>query len=237
MRRLRLRTGPTALFGAMLVAALLLFLPMRLALGWIGLGEEGFSARSVEGSVWDGRLVEARFGDLSLGTLHAGVSPLALLIGRARIGLEDDLGGLRGAITISRHRRALDHVTATLPTGRVFAPLPVTSLILEDLTIRFADASCEAADGRVRATLVGDAGGVPLPTQLSGNARCDGTALLLPLASQAGTEGVELRVTADGHYSAQMRIAATDPVAAERLAAAGFTPSGSGYRLTIQGSF
>ncbi|AXJ94298.1 MULTISPECIES: type II secretion system protein N [unclassified Sphingomonas] len=237
MRRLRLSTGPAALFGAMLAAALLVFLPMRLALGWIGLGDQGISARSVGGSVWDGRLVEARFGDLALGTLHAGLSPFALLVGRARIGLSDDAGSIRGAITISRHRRGLDDVTATLPTGRVFAPLPVTSLILEDVTIRFVDDACDTAEGRVRATLVGDAGGVPLPTQLSGNARCDGTQLLLPLASQAGTEAVDLRITGAGRYTAQMRIAPSDPAAAERLAAAGFTPSGSGYRLSIEGRF
>lgn len=237
MTRLRLATGPGVLFGAFFVAALLVFLPMRLALGWIGLGDQGFSARTVTGSVWDGRLNEARFGDLPLGSLRAGLSPLALLVGRARVGLEDDAGTVRGAITLSRHRRGIDDVTATLPTGRVFAPLPVTTLILDGVSVHFTDDTCDTAEGRVRALLVGDAAGVPLPTQLSGNARCDAGQLLLPLASQAGTEGVELRITGQGRYTAALRIAPTDPTAAERLAAAGFVQAGGTWRLSVQGSF
>ena len=88
--RIRLATGRRALFLAMFAAAVLAFLPMRLALGWAALDSQGFSAREVTGSVWSGRLVEARFGDVALGDLDASVSPLALLIGRARIAL---LGG------------------------------------------------------------------------------------------------------------------------------------------------
>ncbi|MGR6328270.1 type II secretion system protein N [Sphingomonas sp. XXL09] len=237
MRRLRLATGPGVLFGALLVVALLVFLPMRLALGWIGLGDQGFSARTVTGSVWDGRLNEARFGDLALGSLHADLSPLALLIGRARVGLEDDLGAVRGAITLSRHRRGVEDVTATLPTGRVFAPLPVTTLILDGVTVHFTDDTCDRAEGRVRALLVGDAAGVPLPTELSGNARCDAGQLLLPLASQSGGEGVDLRITGQGRYTAALRITPTDPTAAARLAEAGFVQSGNAWRLSIQGSF
>ena len=45
MRRVRLRTGPSALFGAMLLVALIVFLPMRAALGWFGVGDGLSSAR------------------------------------------------------------------------------------------------------------------------------------------------------------------------------------------------
>ena len=85
--RIRLATGRRALFLAMFAVAVLVLLPMRLALGWASLDSQGFSAREVTGSVWSGRLVEARFGDVALGDLDASVSPLALLIGRARIAL------------------------------------------------------------------------------------------------------------------------------------------------------
>ena len=237
MRRIRLRTGPAALFGALMLVALIVFLPMRLVLGWAGLGDQGFSARTVSGSIWAGRLNEARFGDLALGSLDASVSPFALLIGRARIGLDGDPGLLHGAITLSRHGQGVDDLTATLPTGRAFAPLPVTQLALENVTVHFADDTCEKAEGRVRARLVGEAAGVALPTELSGVARCDGGALLLPLASQAGAESIELRITGAGRYTAALRIAPSDPTAAQRLAAAGFVAGQGGYRLSIEGRF
>jgi general secretion pathway protein N len=96
VRRIRLATGPTALFGALMLIALIVFLPMRLVLGWIGLGDQGFTARTVSGSVWDGRLNEARFGDLALGSLDARLSPFALLVGRARVSLDGDPGLIHG---------------------------------------------------------------------------------------------------------------------------------------------
>ena len=237
MRRIRLATGPAALFGALMLAALFLFLPMRLVLGWAGLGDQGFSARTVSGSIWAGRLNEARFGDLALGSLDASVSPFALLIGRARISLDGDPGLLHGAITLSRHGQGVEDMTATLPTGRAFAPLPVTELALENVTVHFVDDTCDTAEGRVRARLVGEAAGVALPSELSGVARCDGGALLLPLASQAGTESIELRITGQGRYTAALRIAPADPAAAQRLAATGFVAAQNGYRLSIEGRF
>ena len=236
MRRIRLRTGPAALFGAMLVAALIVFLPMRLALGWFGAETLGLTARAATGSVWDGRLLDARFGDLVLGDVEAGLSPLALLVGRARIAI-DDGAALHGALAVSRHGRSIDDLTASLPTGRIFAPLPVTRLDLTDVTIHFGDDDCERAEGRVSAALVGDAAGVPLPAAVAGTPRCEGDALVLPLASQAGTERVTLRIAGDGRYTAALVLAAPDPIAAQRLASAGFVASPEGYRLSVEGSF
>ncbi|MBB4153035.1 general secretion pathway protein N [Sphingomonas jinjuensis] len=238
MMRLRLSTGPAALFGAMMLAALLFFLPLRLVLGWAGVGEAGLTARRVGGIVWDGRLYDARFGDLMLGDVDAGLSPLDLLIGRARITLAGrGTQPLAGSLLVSRHVSGIDHMTASLPTGRVFAPVPVTRLDLDDVSIRFVDGRCENAEGRVRATLIGDAAGIALPGSVSGTARCEGGALLLPLASQPGTESVMLRITGEGRYTAALTLAQPDPLAAQRLAAAGFVQGPQGYRLSIEGSF
>jgi general secretion pathway protein N len=237
VRRIRLATGPGVLFGALLLAALLLFLPMRLALAWTGLGDAGFAARSVTGSVWDARLVEATFGELTLGDVDARLSPLALLLGRARLGIDGGQRSLQGAVTVTRHGFAIDDVTATLPTGRVFAPLPVGTLDLTAVTVHFADGVCRKAEGRIRATLVGDAAGVALPPSVAGNARCDGGALLLPLASDAGRETVALRITGNGRYTAVFALQPADPATAERLSGAGFVAGGGGYQLSVEGRF
>ncbi len=240
MRRVRLTTGPSALFLAFFVAALIVFLPLRLALGWFGLGEQGMTARAVTGSIWAGHLREARFGQIALGDLSAGVSPVQLLVGRARV----DLAGtadppaprLSGAIGVSRGTFGLDDLTASLPVGTAFRPVPVTVLDLEDVSVRFRGQTCEAAEGRVRATMTGEVGGVAVPAALTGTARCDGGALLLPLTSAAG-EASTIRLWPDGRYRAEMTLSPSDPASAARLQAAGFVNTQAGMQLAIEGRF
>ena len=239
--RIRLRTRPGVLFCAMLVAAMLVFLPLRLVLGWFGMGDHGLTARRVTGTVWAGTMREASVGGIALGDLRARLSPWPLLIGRARVDIDGrpDAPGraLRGAISLSRHGTGVDDFTASLATGRLFAPLPVTSLDLDSVTVHFSGDACETAEGRVRATLGDSVQGVALPPSVAGNARCDGTALLLPLTSQAGTESVTLRIDAGGTYQANFLVRPRDPAAAARLEAAGFQPGAAGHRLSVQGRF
>lgn len=241
MTRLALRTRPAALFGAMSLIALLIFLPMRLALGWFGLGEQGLVARRVSGSIWGATLSEARFGDLVLGDLSARLSPLPLLLGRARIALTGPDGAatnpLEAALTVSRFAVGIDDATGSIATGRVFAPLPVTTLTLDDVTVRFRDGRCEAAEGRVSATLGAAAAGITLPSSIAGSARCDRGALLLPLASQAGTESIALRIEGDGRYRVEFAVQLTDPLLGQRLTEAGFVATTNGYRLSVEGRF
>jgi general secretion pathway protein N len=241
VRRIRLTTGPTALFLALFVAALIVFMPLRLALGWFGFGDQGLTARSVSGTIWGGRLTQARFGDLGIGDLSAGLSPWPLFVGRARVDLaarEGSVGPrLTGAVGVTRHSFGVDDLTASLPTGRIFAPLPVTALDLEEASARFTDGACERAEGRVRATLSGDVSGIAVPPTLSGTMRCDGEALLIPLASAAGTEGSTVRLFQDGRYRADLTLNPSDPAAGEKLRLAGFGQTGQGWQLSIDGRF
>lgn len=241
MTRIRLRTRPAILFAGLLLIALILFLPMRLALGWAGLGEEGFTARRVSGTIWDGAIHDALFGDVALGSLEASVSPLSLIAGRARIAVDGRPGGredaLHGALIASRTRRGVDQLSGILPTGRAFAPLPVTQLTLDAVSVSFIDNRCVEAEGRLTAALGGDVAGVPLPAQISGNARCDNGALVLPLASQSGNETLTLRVTGAGTYNAALALVPGDPTAIARLSALGFIQSGGGYQFSVEGRF
>ena len=239
--RLRMTTRPSVLFAAMLFVALIVFLPMRLALGATGLADQGLSARRVGGTIWGGSMIEARFGDVALGDLRVSLSPLALLVGRARLAFEGagaDGRPIAGAATIGRHAMGIDGVTASLPAATLFAPLPVTTLALEDVTVRFRDGVCEEAGGRVRATMMGEAGGLPLPPMMMGTARCEAGALLLPMTGQGGTEGVNLRIRPDGRYTADLVLTPGDPAAAAKLEQLGFVAgTGGGYRLSAEGRF
>jgi general secretion pathway protein N len=138
---------------------------------------------------------------------------------------------------VSRHSFGLDDMTATLPAGDVFAPVPVSALDLDDVSVRFQDGNCARAEGRVRATLAGEIGGISLGQGLSGAARCDAGALLLPLTSQAGTEAIVLRLWGTGRFRAELTVQPTDPVAEHKLVLNGFQPGPKGYTLSIEGSF
>lgn len=240
MKRIRLRTGPAALFGAMLLIMLVIFLPMRLALGWFGAGEQGLVARRVGGTIWGATLSEARFGDLPLGDIRARLSPLPLFIGRGTLALAGPEGAtpsLSGEAFVSRDSFGVDDLTARLTTGGAFQPLPVSALDLDDLFVRFEDERCVAARGRVRATLAGDVAGIVLPGSVEGPARCEAGALLLPLASATGAESIVLRLTGDGTFRADLSVRTSDPLTGQQLATAGFVSGPDGYRLSVQGRF
>lgn len=236
--RIRLQTGRTALFLAMLVAALLVFLPLRLVLGWAGLAEQGLTARSVGGTFWEGSIRDVRFGDVALGDMNAGVRPLPLLLGRARIALASrstpGAPSFTGAVTISRHGAGLDDANASIPVGRALDPLPISAIDLTDVSVRFVDGACDRAEGRVRATLTGSS--LPTPAAMAGPARCDGEALLLPLTGGPG-EGANLRLWQDGRYRAELTLPPGQPADAARMQAAGFIGDANGWKLAIEGRF
>lgn len=245
--RIKLATRPAALFGAMFVAALIALMPMRFALAVVGLGDYGLTAREVTGPVWAARINEAHVGDVVLGDARAALSPLALLVGRARIAVSGpgplvaagntgtDNNALRGAVEVNRHSFAIESVSAALPVGGALGALPVSRLDLSDVSVRFDNGSCSEAQGRVKAMLNAGIPGVALSQGMTGAARCDGGALLLPLVSQAGTETVNLRIRADGRYRGELVVQVNDPALASQLELAGFQPGPAGYMLAIEG--
>lgn len=240
--RIRLPIGRTIFFLGAFFLALLALLPMRMAMDWFGLGNRGFAAREVQGSVWLSAVKEAQFGTVGLGDLHAGLRGLPLLIGRARIALDRDEGTpadeLAGAATVTRNGFGFDDVTGRLQlTAGALGPLPLTQIDLGDVTVRFENGLCVDAAGTVRAAVGGDLGGIALPGGLTGTARCDAGALLLAMASQSSMESFELRLFGDGRYQASVLIRSADATLADRMAASGLGATPQGYGLIIDGRF
>ena len=236
--RIRLPLRRSLFFLAAFLFSLVALLPLGLALRWLSLDERGFAAREAQGSVWLGMVKEAQLGPVPLGDLQARLRGLPLLIGRARVDL-DHLGegeGFEGGISVSRHAFGVDDVRAVLAPGQV-GPLPAASFDLDDLSFRFANGLCSSADGLVKATLAGDSSGVALPRSLSGNARCDGGALLLPLVGRSGMERLDLRLFEDGRYRIELLLRPADEAARRRLASAGFTAAGAALALRTEGRF
>lgn len=232
-RRMRITLLVIVLLG------LLLFLPMRVALGLAGLERLGVAARDVRGTVWSGRIDQLMLGDMPMGSVRAGLSPLALLTGRARFdiartkGLADDISG---ALTVGFGRIGVDDVSGAVPLGRTFAPLPIASLQMEDVSAYFTGDRCGHAEGRVRARMAGQFPGLNLSQGFSGALACDGDALSLPLASQSGMETIALRIWRSGRYSATMRVETADPTLAASLGQAGFATVGNAQVLKVEGT-
>jgi general secretion pathway protein N len=197
--RLRRRWWREIFFVCALLFSLAALLPLRFALGWLGYSDKGLAAREARGSVWLGALAEARFGTVPLGDVATRLRFLPLLVGRARLDLEQADDGLRAGVTVSRHGFGIDDAT-----GRIDAPaladLPPPTLDLSDLSVSFGDGLCVHAEGLVKARFAGELVGVSLAAGFTGEARCDGSAVLLPLVSQAGGDRLDVRLFADGRY-------------------------------------
>jgi general secretion pathway protein N len=236
--RIRLPVGRTLFVAGAISFALIALLPLRLAIDRLGFADQGLSARAATGSVWRGALQEARIGPVALGDVSARLNLMPLFLGRARLSVAAaEEGGLEGAVSLSRHGFGFEDVSGRIRPGTLFAPLPLASLELDELSAGFSSGRCIRAAGGVRATVGGQIGGVGLSPELSGRARCAGDALLLPLAGRSGAERIEVRLFADGRYQADLFVRSTDPTLGAGLAAAGFRPSAQGYALRIVGTF
>jgi general secretion pathway protein N len=238
--RVRLPLGRTLLFVCVFLFSVVALFPLRIAIDWLALDDRGLAAREANGSVWLGALSEAQFGSIALGDLQASLRTFPLILGRARVDLarDDDVNRFQGAASVSRHGFGIDDMTARLDLGSALAPLPIASLDLSDVSARFANGLCVSAEGLVKATVATEMAGMQLPGGLSGNARCQETALLLPLVSQAGTEAVTLKLFGDGRYEVDLLVRPLDDGTRDRLLATGFSlaPNG-GYVLRTRGNF
>jgi general secretion pathway protein N len=223
------------LFAAATLAFLFALFPLRLAADWLSLGDRGLAAREASGSLWSGRLEDARFAGTALGDLRTRLSPLPLLALRARIAFQRRGGDDGAVLTLTRNGFDLADANARLAAGPLFAPLPVAAIDLVDVSARFNRGRCLFAEGRVSARLGGGVAGVSLPGGLAGNARCDRGALLLPLVGQSGMERLDLRFFDGDRYRADFTVRTTDPATGKRLVDAGFERGPRGYLLSMVG--
>ncbi|MBJ6978318.1 type II secretion system protein N [Luteimonas sp. MC1895] len=218
-------------FAGAFSVAMLLAAPLQLAVTQLGL-PPGLSAAGVDGSVWRGRLRQARWHGVALGDVRAGLAPLPLLAGRQRIRLRTPQASL------SLHAgpvRGMSGASGLLP-------LPAVSGLglrasLEDARLLFDAGGCREAGGRVRVD-VAVPGDVLPPLRLAGTPACDGAVGRLALLPEdaAGPLWLEatLTVEADGRRSLQALARSDDPVLRAALVAHGFQDAPGGLSRLIE---
>lgn len=235
-------TGRRAALAGLIIATLLIvMLPLRLALGWSGLAQRGFSARLVENPVWAGRIQDLAIGPVAVGDVYARLEFWPLLIGHARFAVSRPaLGGdpaVAGNIGASWGGISVRDLSMIAPAERLVPALPLGDLQVENVSVRFAGGQCAQASGRVRVMVGEVVPGVDWTGGFLGTPRCERGALLLPLASQSGLDKLTIRIAADGRYSARFSMVADDTMSAEILRRRGFRGSGDRLMMATEGRF
>lgn len=238
MTRLWLPVRRWVFLGLMTLLIALILLPLRVGAGLVGLDRLGVSARHMAGVVWAGQLVDGRIGALPLGRMSVSLNPLSLLVGEGRLSFAGrprntapGETGLSGWVIGSRNVAAVDRVSGSVEMGGLLGGLPVGLVTFTDVAARWEDGVCAEAAGRVRADVTGPVAGLPLGS-LSGSPRCEGAALLVPLASATGAERLDLRLDAGG-ATASLVVQPTDPAMTPALIGAGFRQTGGGLVLPL----
>lgn len=219
-------------FAGAFALGLLLAAPLQLATARLALPQE-LSAAGVDGSVWHGRLRQARWRDVAIGDVRMGLSPLPLLLGRRQLWFHTP----HAALALHAGRvRGLSRADGVLPL-----PSPAGLALrasLEDARLLFDDAGCRDAGGRVRVEVTLADGGLP-PLLLAGTPACEGGAGRLALVPEDATAPLWLEATltveADGRRSLQASARTDDPALRTALIAHGFQDAPGGLSRVIEG--
>lgn len=177
------------------------------------------AATSVSGSIWQAQLAGAALGRTQLGDEGLALQPGALLQGRLNW---QAAGNISGQIWRSFTAGGVAGLSGRL-NGSPLPGLPLAGISLADVMATLDGAGrCEAAGGQVTADLA-----LPLAgqRQLAGAPRCDGAALLLPLASGDGRVRLDVAITA-GRWTARLAVSGAGVGEAAALTAAGFRTQG-----------
>lgn len=226
--------GPGGRWGGLALAvvvalALIALLPLRLVLGLTA--PETVSARSVEGLVWNGRIDGLRVGALPLGTVEAGLEPLPLLVGRAQLALSGE--GFSAKVNTGG---GVSHANGTLALPDGLGGLPVTAISFGNFSAQMRDGACMAAEGTLGLTLASLGPLLPDAIMLSGKARCEKGALVVPMRGAQGMERLTLRLTADGRWQADLVLAGLPQETADALRAGGFDNRPGGIGIATSGT-
>ena len=216
------------LFTLGLIAAVILFLPLRLLVPTGTL-----AAREVTGSIWSGWLIGAQAGPVALGDLHMGLRWPGVLRVSVPGANADKLRayvsrGAGGGVLI-------DNASGKVPLDLSYGILRISQLDFRKAKVDFGANGCTAASGRVIASAAATLPVPVPPLSLSGTLDCRGKDLVAALKSQSGLELVDVTLFANGAWQVRATLRPASPELAAALRAAGFQETPLGYVRTEQG--
>ena len=222
-------------FAGILALGLVALVPLRMALG--RLAQQGFTARQVAGTIWNGRIGELNFKSRRLGTFDVALEPLALLTGAVELGfhrLDDPQGVLDGTL-VSGGDRGFRETTGRIGMAGLFGTLPLDAIEFDKVSVLFKGQNCAKAAGQVTVLLA-----APLPgvdgMVLRGSPRCENTRVRFVLSTPANAGKLEFYVRSSGDYRAWFRVRGAQPDQSANLVALGFSPSQEGLMMSVDGT-
>lgn len=218
-------------FAGAFALGLLLAAPLQLAIARLALPQELFAA-GVDGSLWRGRLRQARWQDVAIGDVRVGLSPLPLLLGRRQLRVHAPQASL---VLHAGRVRGLSRADGVLPLPS--PPGLALRASLEDARLLFDGTGCREAGGRVRVEMT-LADGVLPPLLLAGTPACEGGAGRLALVPEDATAPLWLEATltveADGRRSLQASARTDDPGLRAALIAHSFQDAPGGLSRVVE---
>jgi hypothetical protein len=200
--------------GLGVIAGLVALAPARMLLP-----APPLAATSVTGSIWQAQLSGAALGRMPLGDVALALQAGALFKGRLSW---QAAGNINGTLWRGFTAGGVAGLNGRL-NGSPLPGLPLAGISLADVTATLDGAGrCETTGGQVTADLA-----LPLAgqRQLAGAPRCDGAALLLPLASGDGRVRLDVTVAED-RWTARLAVSGAGVSEAAALTAAGFREQG-----------
>ncbi len=230
------------LSGLVLLLAILVFMPLRFAVGMAVPSGSAISAKSVYGSIWSGGINNLNAGPLSLGNMRVRLALLPLITGRAEYLLSPmDAAiepGFNGTIGTGWGGVQIEHLTGAANHGQSVTSLPLAGAEFQDFSVRFAGGTCRSANGSVRILLIPAAiPGINAEGGFLGNAKCREGKLFLPMVSSSAMERIDLSVDANGKYTFTLTLNNVEPQTAAMLTLNGFRPISGGYTQAFNGQF
>ncbi|MDO1558590.1 type II secretion system protein N [Brevundimonas sp. 2R-24] len=233
MSRLRL----AVVFAAALAVWLAATLPLSHVVRAAQPERFGLSVERISGSIWSGRLHEARLLGAPLGDLNASASPWALLTGKARLKLEGERGG-SAVLETNGDSVAVHDLDGAIPAGLLGLPPGLRgALDVRDGAAVFRGGACVSAAGRVRLDALTRIAGFSGP-MLEGPISCQAGRLSVDMRGR--TEQAEVRVNAsldaEGARQSAIQVRTADSLVQTALAAHGFqiTPGGAVLTVTVR---
>lgn len=218
--------------GVGALALLILFFPLSAATSRLA---PGLEADSVSGSIWSGRLRNARYAGLPLGDVDVGLDAGRLLKGEASLRFHRMGPTLSGRAGGTRQDRRLEELSGELPLQLLPYPAPALTIRFQDVhTTLSPRGACRSAGGQVSTSL----SGIPFLGEtpaLSGSPACDGDRLFAPLRLPGDRAGLDLWLSANGSWTGKLRLRPDNRLALVGLAAAGFAIEGGDATLTAEG--
>lgn len=222
----------------LLLAAAVATLPLRLAMGAAN-ASGSLSAREVEGPIWAGAAGDLRAGSLPLGSVHVRLRALPVFLGRAEFAI--DRPAIPGQAAFYAAARGgegwavIKEASGELPIAGNMAPLPVRALTFADFAMEVRGGRCVEASGTVGIAVSSLGPLLPAETFLSGPARCEDGALIVPMTGPSGTEKLALTLEPDSTWHADLVLTGLPVEVSAPLLDMGFTGRPGGIGLSASG--